>query len=192
MSNVSKLIKEARTHRWFQERNVDPKDIKDVLEGARFSAYARNMQKIRYAVVNDDKTLVNAIFENTNLCSVHKVALNNQPAGYIVFAHNSSEVANKETHFINVGIVYQNINLLLEERGLRCVMVYSVNKPKTKELLNLADEYEVDLVVGYGYPLREVALADTDNEKEHPYYLNEQGVHTVPKLVLEKQILLKK
>lgn len=190
--NVKELIISARTHRWYQDRLVDTNDILDVLEGARFSAYARNQQKIRYALVNEDKDLVNAIFENTNLFSVHKIDPKSQPAGYIVFTHNSKEVLNKETHFINVGIVYQNINLLLEEKGLRCVMVYSVNKPKTKELLNLDEDYEVDLVVGYGYPLREVEVADTDNEKEHPYYLNEKGIHTVPKLILEKQIIVKK
>lgn len=192
MGTIKQLIKDARTHRWYQDRHVDTSEILDVIETARYAAQARNIQKIRFAIINDDKEMVNQIFNLTNLPLNHGVPSNEQPQGYIVFTHEDAKVANKDLHNMNLGIIFQNINLLLAEKGIRCVYIYSANKDKTRDIIGLDESYKVDFVVGYGYPFKEVRTVDTNDEESQPVFKDEDGIHTVSKLTTDKLVVLKK
>ena len=64
--------------------------------------------------------------------------------------HKKERVKNKEVHMMNCGILFQNINLLLNDQGLKSIFLIPGTEKKIGEVIGLRDEYEIDYLIGYG------------------------------------------
>ena len=188
---MKKRVVEARTYRSYSKKEVDLESVKEALEGSRFTAQSFNIQNSRYIICQNDRDKVEEIFNSTNLPSYHKVPCEEQPFGYIISVHKKERVKNKEIHMMNCGILFQNINLLLNDQGLKSICLISGNKKKIGGVIGLGDEYEIDYLIGYGYPNGVVGVADLEDETPvpHRYFKDEEGNHIVPKLTLERLLL---
>ena len=100
-------------------------------------------------------------------------------------------IAPNETAFLrDVGIAAQTILLAATEKGLGGCMIGNFNRAALKELIQLPENVEPNLVVAIGKPAEKVVLTEAGADGNTRYYRDETGtVHFVPKRAL-KDILL--
>ncbi|WP_028857007.1 nitroreductase family protein [Psychrilyobacter atlanticus] len=181
----------ARTHRRYQNKKVDIEIVRNIIKGAKNSPSAFNMQLSRYIIVNEDMELKDKLFKLTNLPTFHEVEEQHKPAGYIIVVVEKSRIKNRDTLSFDQGIVYQSINLMMNEYGMRNVCLFSPNKNKIQELLKLGiNKYEVSYAIGYGHPLtKKRNVVETEDISAWKYFKDESGIYNVPKLTLETLII---
>lgn len=187
-------ILKARTHRRYKRDKVELETIREIIEGAKNSPSAMNLQLTRYIVINNDDELKDEIFQLTNLPTAHGVEDDYKPAGYIIAVVEKAMIKNRSHLSFDQGIVYQSINLMMNEYGLRNVCLFSPSKEKLQELLELnMEKYEVSYAIGYGYPITiERKVLETKNPSFIKYFQDGDGVYNIPKLTVDTLIIEEK
>jgi len=74
------------------------------------------------------------------------------------------------------------------EAGFGGCIIHSVNRKQLRELLNLAEQYEILYVVALGKP-KETVVLDEIKSGDIKYWRDENQVHHVPKRILDDIIL---
>ena len=75
------------------------------------------------------------------------------------------------------------------EKGFGGCMIGSFYKPQLKELLNLPEGVEPNLIVALGKPAEKVVLTDVGEDGSTKYYRDVEDVHYVPKRSLKELVL---
>ena len=75
------------------------------------------------------------------------------------------------------------------EKGLGGCIIGSIDRQHLRSDLNVADRYDVLLVLALGKPAEKVVLEDADPGGSVTYYRDADDVHHVPKRRLEELIL---
>jgi len=184
-------IFKARTHRRYHPRKVESEVIREIIDAAKNSPSAFNMQLSRYIIVNEDEDLKEKIFRLTNLPTFHQVEDEYKPSGYIIAVVEKSRIKRRDYLHFDQGIAYQSINLMMNEYGMRNVCLFSPDKNKLQEYLGLdIEKYEVSYALAYGYPIAEKRkIAETTDTTLWKYFKDEEGIYNVPKLTLDTVII---
>ncbi len=182
------VLKSRSYRRFYQDHKVSYDDLKDLIELARFTPSARNLQPFQYYLSADIETN-NKIFSTLTWAGYLKdwdgPAEGERPAAYIVIVGNRRLTQN---FFCDHGIVAQTILLGAVEKDLGgCILAY-INKQELKDLLNIERHFEVLLVIAIGKPKEQIVLEDV-KEGNIKYYRDENGVHHVPKRSLDDLLL---
>ena len=112
------------------------------------------------------------------------------PTGFIVICLDKSIAPNETAFLRDVGIAAQTILLAATEKGLGGCMIGNFNRSALKELIQLPENVEPNLVVAIGKPAEKIVLTEAGADGNTRYYRDETGtVHFVPKRAL-KDILL--
>jgi len=106
-------------------------------------------------------------------------------SGYFIMLHDTLISGN---YLCDDGIAAQSILLGATEAGFGGCIIYSVNRNKLSELLNLSDQYEIIQVLALGKPKETVVLEEMQNG-DVKYWRDENQVHHVPKRALDEIIL---
>jgi nitroreductase len=187
---IAELIKGNRSfRRFFQEEAVATDTLKGLVNLARLSASAANLQPLKYLLSNDPQKN-QAVFS----CLAWAAYLNDwpgpaegeRPAAYIIILHDR-EVA--KDVWCDHGIAAQSILLGAREKGLGGCMLGSINKDLLRELLSIPARYEILLVIALGRPRETVLLEEAGPGDSIKYWRDDDGVHHVPKRRLEDIIL---
>lgn len=184
------LIGKNRSYRRFrQEGIVDHETLRQLVDLARLSASAGNMQPLRYILSCDPKTN-DMVFPNL----VWARYLDNwpgppegeRPSAYIIVLEDTQ--VDHPLH-CDHGIAAQSILLGAVEKGLGGCIIGSVNKPNLRQVLNIPDRYDVLLVLALGKPKEQVVVERLPRDGCLKYWRDDQGVHHVPKRALDDVIL---
>lgn len=188
---MKESILNARTHRRYRSEKVDSETLKEILQIAKNTPSALNMQLSRYIIINEDQELIDKIFHLTNLPTVHLVEEEYKPSGFIVVVAEKEKIKSRDYLLFDQGIAYQTLNLLMGDYGLRTVCMFSPSKKKIAACLDLdTDKYEVCYTIGYGYPIAQKRnIVETTDPTFWKYYKDEDGNYTVPKLTLDTVLL---
>ena len=187
---LRELVEKNRSYRRFrQEIGVEYDTLRQLVDLARLSASAGNMQPLRYILSCDART--NAlIFPNLAwaryLGNWPGPAEGERPSAYIVVLEDT-----RVEHPLHCdhGVAAQSILLGAVEKGLGGCIVGSVNKSKLRQALNIPDRYEVLLVLALGKPKEQVVIEGIPPDGSLKYWRDDQGVHHVPKRTLDDLIL---
>jgi nitroreductase len=187
---IADLITRNRScRRFYQQEAIGSEALKKLVNLARLSASAANLQPLKY-VLSCEPEKNAAIFSCLAwagyLPDWPGPAEGERPAGYIVILHDR-DVA-KEV-WCDHGIAAQSILLGARDMGLGGCMIGSIKKAHLREFLDLPERYEILLVIALGKPRETVVLEETAPEGSIKYWRDEQGVHHVPKRRLEDIIL---
>lgn len=187
---IDELIKSARSFRRFDESvTVERKTLEDLIDLARHSASARNMQPLKYILSCDSATNLK-VFSTLAFARALKdwdgPVEGERPSAYIVVLGDKDISTN---FWCDHGIASQNIMLGARDRGLGGCMIASINQPKLRELLAIPDRYEILLVLALGKPAEEVVIEPMPSSGDVNYWRDENSVHHVPKRSLEEIIL---
>ncbi|MDD5093482.1 MAG: nitroreductase family protein [Dehalococcoidia bacterium] len=186
---IDDLIKGNRSFRRFdQSYTVSRKTLEELVDLARHSASARNLQPLKYFLSCDPQT--NAlIFDTLTWAAALKwagPAEGERPSAYIVVLGDTKVATN---FGCDHGIASQSIMLGARERGLGGCMLASVNRQKLRSELNIPEQHEILLVLALGKPAETVVIESAKPDGDTTYWRDSQDVHHVPKRTLKEIIL---
>ena len=187
---IRDLVTENRTFRRFhQNEAISRETLVELVDLARLSGSAGNLQPLKYRLVHDPETNAR-VFPHLGWASGLKdwpgPSEGERPAAYIVIL-GDTQIAN--SYDTDVGIACQSILLGATERGLGGCMIGSVDRKAVRQALDLPDRYRVALVIALGRPREQVALETVGDDGEVRYWRDSDGVHHVPKRRLDEIIV---
>ncbi len=186
---IHDTVEANRSYRRFhQDRPVEAGLLRELVDLARLSPSAANLQPLKY-VLSSSAELNQKVFPTLAwagyLADWNGPAPGERPAAYIVIL-GDTEIA--KNFGCDHGIAAQSIMLGAVEKGLRGCMIGSVDRPKLAEALGLSERYQILLVLALGYPAETVVLDDVKDGNIR-YWRDSGGVHHVPKRTLDEIII---
>ena len=187
---VYDLVKKNRSYRRFDENSpVGPEVLEELVDLARLSASAANLQPLKYILSCEPKKN-RLIFSHLGWAAYLKdwpgPAEGQRPSAYIVILGDTSV---SKTFGCDHGIAAQSILLGAVERGLGGCMIASIQRSRMRDALNIPARFEILLVVAIGRPMEEVVIEDLEPSGSVEYWRDDRGTHHVPKRGLGDIIL---
>ena len=184
------LVLKNRSYRRFDEdEEVDMETLKELVDLARHSAAAANLQPLKY-ILACDKDKKRAIFPHLAWAGYLKdwtgPEKGERPSAYIVILGDKSIV---NDFGCDHGIAAQSILLGAVERGLGGCILGSIRRDKLIESLNIPRHYEILLVIAIGKPSEKVVIENIGQDGNIKYWRDKKGIHHVPKRSLEEIVL---
>ena len=187
---LKELIKKNRSYRRFHEdHHINTDTLENLVELARCSASAGNMQPLKFLLSNQsgkNADIFSCLAWAGYLKDWPGPVEGERPSAYIVIL-GDTEISNN--FWCDHGIAAQSIMLGAVERGFGGCIVASINRERLKKILSLPDKYEILLVLAIGEPKEEVVLEEISPGGDIKYWREESGLHHVPKRRLEDIIL---
>ncbi len=187
---IEELITGNRSfRRFYQDAAVSRETLKWLVNLARLSASAANLQPLKYLLANDppkNAEIFSCLAWAGYLKNWPGPAEGERPAAYIVILGDreiSKDVG------CDHGIAAQSILLGAREKGLGGCMLGSIKRDRLRELLGIPENLDILLVIALGRPKEKVVLEEAAPGSGIKYWRDDRGVHHVPKRRLEDIIL---
>jgi nitroreductase len=180
---IADLIKQNRScRRFYQNHAVTPETLKQLVDLARLSPSAANLQPLKYILCTTPEKNAQ-VFSCLGWAAYLKdwpgPEQGERPAGYIIM------LGDRETSNLYIGhdcgISGQSILLGAREKGLAGCMFGSINRQQLRELLNIDIQLKILLVIAIGKPKEQVVIEPVGPDNNIRYWRDNQGVHHVPK-----------
>jgi nitroreductase len=187
---LKELVLAARSCRRFhQGRAVPLQDLQDLVDMARLTPSAANLQPLKY-VLSASPEINAAIFPCLGWAAYLKdwpgPEEGERPAAYIVLLGDTAISDNVEWDH---GIAAQTIQLGATEKGLGACMLGSLNRNKLRQILDLPEGLDILLVLALGVPAETRTLEPVGTDGSIKYYRDETEVHHVPKRSLAEVLV---
>ena len=184
------LIEKNRSYRRFDEEySLEIKTVRELVDNARLSASAANLQPLRY-IISSSREVNRLIF-----CCLRWAGYlpdwkgpveGERPAGYIVILGDREH---PEHHHYDAGIAAQSILLGAVEKGLGGCIFASIDRDLLRKSLDIPEQLDILLAIALGKPKEEVVIKEIGNQDDIKYWRDENGIHYVPKRRLEDIII---
>lgn len=190
MPELKDLVRQSRTYRRFNASvPVTMEDLRDLVELARFTPSASNLQPLRFMLVNDADTNAK-IFPSTSwagyLTDWKGPAEDERPVAYIVVLCDT-QIAKSAA--VDSGIAAQTMMLGAVEKGFGGCMLSAINRDRLRRDLNVPEQYDILLVLALGKPAEQVVIEDVGEDGSIKYHRDADGIHYVPKRSLDELIV---
>jgi len=187
------LVAKNRSYRkFYEELKISTDTLVSLVDLARLSASARNMQPLRFLLSNDsseNSKIFQAIAWAGYLDKWSGPKEGERPSAYIVILEDLKCSGGDILTTYDTGIAAQTILLGATEIGLGGCMIGAINHKNIKKSFNLSDEYRIKLIIAIGKPKESVIVEKLEYSEDLRYWRDEQGVHHVPKRDLEDIII---
>jgi nitroreductase len=185
------LVVKNRSYRRFkQEYIIKIEVLKKLVNLARLSASANNLQPLKF-ILSHTPQKNTKIFQYLSWAGHLKdwdgPEEGEKPSAYIIIV-GDKKIA--KTFWCNHGIAAQSILLGATEMGLGGCMIGSIDKEKLRKALEIPSRYEILLVLALGKPNEQIVLETVKNTGNTKYWRDKKGIHHVPKRELEDIIIL--
>lgn len=187
------LILKNRSYRRFdQDHRIGESTLRNLVDLARLSASASNLQPLKY-ILSADHATNDRIFPHLRwaayLADWKGPEEGERPSAYIVILKDTRISQAVGTDH---GIAAQSILLGAAEEGLGGCMIASIAKNELREALGIPDFLEILMVLALGKPKEEVRLEPLGPSGDIRYWRDGSGVHHVPKRSLDDIIVAAK
>jgi nitroreductase len=183
------VLKNRSYRRFYEDVPVPLETLRELVDLARLSASAANMQPLKY-VLSCDRKKNALLFEHLAWAGYLKdwpgPDEGERPSAYIIMLADT-EIAKNVV--CDHGIAAQSILLGAVEKGLGGCMIASVQREKLRETLNIPLRYDILLVLAIGKPRETVVIEKMGPEGSVRYWRDKEGRHHVPKRSLEEIII---
>jgi nitroreductase len=184
------LVRKNRSYRkFYQDISIELETLKELVDLARLSASALNMQPLKYMLSCDPKKNA-SIFPLLGWALYLKdwpgPAEGERPSAYIIVL-GDTEIS--RSFGCDHGIAAQSILLGATEKGLGGCMIATVKRQEISLALGIAPQYEILLVIALGKPKETVVIDTVGEDGNTKYWRDSQGVHHVPKRTLDDIII---
>lgn len=187
---ISELIRNNRSCRRFhQQVTIDVDTLKSLVELARQSASAANLQPLRYLLAcspEANRDIFDCLAWAAYLKDWPGPEEGEKPAAYIVVLGDTNQTNRFDC---DVGIAAQSILLGAREAGLAGCMLGAIRRKRLRKCLQIADHLEILLVIALGKPKERVVVDTVGEDGDIRYWRDENGVHHVPKRALSDIIV---
>lgn len=184
------LILKNRSYRRFHENAVIALDVlKELVELARVSGSAANLQPLKY-ILSCDPAKNALVFPHLAwagyLVDWSGPAEGERPSAYVIILGDKLAA---RTFGCDHGIAAQSIMLGAVEKDLGGCMIGSIKRDALRAALQIPDRFEILLVLALGRPKEQVVLETVKPNGDVRYWRDAGGVHHVPKRSLQDIIL---
>jgi nitroreductase len=187
---IEDLIQRNRSCRRFLQKEAVPMGtLRWLVNLARLSASAANLQPLKYILCNDphkNAMIFSCLAWAGYLRDWPGPMEGERPSAYVIVVGDWDLAKSFDT---DLGIAAQSILLGARERGLAGCMIGSINKELLQEMFHLSKRFEAILVIALGKPKETVVLEEMQPGGGIQYWRDEHGVHHVPKRRLDDIIL---
>ena len=192
MKEFLDLVKKSRSYRrFYQDMPVNRAHLLKMVEAARFSPSARNVQPLKYALYSD-KEQCEAIFPTLAwagyLTDWDGPCEGERPSAYIIQLHDTNK---SDRYSCDHGITAQSILLQAVELGYGGCIIGAVKRDELSEILNFPDHLKIINALALGVP-KEKVIVDDIKEGDYKYWREPDGTHHVPKRTLDELIFTPK
>lgn len=187
---IKELVTSSRSYRRFlQDVAIDRGALAELVELARLSPSGANLQPLKYILCCEPQKN-SVIFPHLGWAGYLKdwpgPEEGERPGGYIIVLRDK-ELG--EAGGCDHGIAAQSILLGAAEKGLGGCIIASIDRDELRQTLNIAQQYEILLVIALGKPAEEVVIENVGPDGDIKYWRDSQGVHHVPKRSLDAIII---
>lgn len=187
---IRDLILKNRSYRRFNpEVNIKTETLKELVDLARFSASAGNLQPLKY-ILSCDPSKNSLIFPHLRWAAYLKDWAGpdegERPAAYIIIL-GDTEIS--RSFGCDHGIAAQSILLGATEKGLGGCIIGAIDRQGLRGALKISPRFEILLVIALGKPKEKVVLEPVGPSGDIRYWRDSQGVHHVPKRSLDELII---
>lgn len=183
------VIKNRSCRRFYQEKKIEEQTLRELVNLARLSASAGNLQSLKY-ILSCDAGKNTAIFQHLRwaayLTDWPGPDEGERPAAYIVILGDTKIYKN---FFCDHGIAAQSILLGATEKGLAGCIFASIDRDALRKTLKIDRHLEILLVIALGVPKEKVVLEELGPDGDIKYWRDSNGTHHVPKRKLDDIIL---
>lgn len=184
------LIRKNRScRRFIQSRPLNMNTLNDLVNLARLSASAANLQPLKYIICcNPAKNaeIFSCLAWAAYLKDWQGPPEGERPSGYIVVL---GDTAITQDFGCDHGIASQSILLGARENGLAGCMLGAVNREKLRDILNLSEQFKILLVLALGVSREEIVVEPLGADGGIRYWRDSRGVHHVPKRSLKDIVI---
>lgn len=187
---LADLVKANRSYRRFDEAvRIPYSELVELISLARLAPSGSNLQALKFYLVSEPG-LCERVFGTLKFAAYLKdwegPQPGERPSAYIVLL---GDTRIKPQVDLDAGIAAQTIMLGAVERGYGGCMLASVNRPALSDILQLAAELQVVLVLALGKPAETCIIEDVSPAHGIQYYRDADDVHHVPKRTLQELII---
>ena len=183
------IVKNRSYRRFYEEHKIDVKDLHELVDYARLSASAANLQPLKYVLSSEVKKN-NTIFPHLGWAGYLKdwpgPEKGERPSAYIVILLDTQI---SKTAGCDHGIAAQSILLGAASKGLGGCMIASIQRTQLVQALDIPKKYEILLVIALGKPKEEVRIEEVGLEGNIQYWRDQDDIHHVPKRSLDEIII---
>jgi nitroreductase len=184
------LVTKNRSYRrFYQDFKIELNTLKELVDMARLTPSARNMQPLKY-MLSCEEEKNSLIFPHLAWAGYIKdwpgPSEGEKPSAYIIILGDTKISTN---FFCDHGITAQTVLLGAVEKGLGGCMIGSINREDLRKSLNISDRYEILLVLALGKPKEKVVIDTIGEDENIKYWRNSEEIHHVPKRTLDEIIL---
>jgi nitroreductase len=177
MSDVMETIKERRSIRRFQEKDVPDEVLAMVLEAIRWAPSWANTQPWEIVVVKD-RSIKERIQQAVPPRNPSSLAIVNAPVLLVVcgklkrsgYYKDSSPTKFGDWFMYDLGLATQNLCLAAHDSGLGTVIVGLFDHDRVGEVMKLPAEHEVVVLVPLGYPDQQPSPPKRRDSSEFVHY----------------------
>jgi nitroreductase len=187
---IETLIRQNRSYRRFhQEVPVEYTVLRDLVNLARHSASSKNKQPLKYILSNEVNT--NSLIFPTLMWAGYLTdwpgpSEGERPSAYIIILGDKGVA---ESFSCDHGIAAQSIMLGAVEKGLGGCIIASIDRKELSRALTLPSHFEILLALAIGKPKETVVIENVGPDGDIKYWRDSDGIHHVPKRLLEDLII---
>jgi len=187
---IRDLIRKNRSYRrFYQEVAIELKTLRELVDLARLSASAANIQPLKY-ILSCEPQRNALIFPHLAWAGYIKdwpgPCEGERPAAYIIILGDTQI---SQSFGCDHGIAAQSILLGATEKGLGGCIIGTVQRQELRKDLDIPSRYEILLVVALGKPKETVVIETIESGEDIKYWRDSEGLHHVPKRALDDIIL---
>jgi nitroreductase len=185
------LVLTSRSYRRFDSNYPVTEDtVRELVELACYVPSARNLQPLKYIAVCEPTTVA-ALFPCLSwagyLSDWPGPVEGERPPAFIVML---GDLGITKDFACDSGIAAQTILLGATALGLGGCIIGAFQRKKIREVLKIPDSFSPLMVIAIGKPVETVVIDQMGNNDSVRYFRDANGIHHVPKRVVE-DILLK-
>lgn len=183
------IVRNRTCRRFLQSVPVSRQTLRELVDLARLSASAANLQPLKY-MFSYEPAKNASIFPHLGWAGYLKdwpgPNEGERPSAYIIILGDTQI---SRSFVCDHGIAAQSILLGAAERGLAGCMIGTVDRQQLHKVLDIPSRFEILLVLALGKPSETVVLEPVGPDGDIQYWRDEDGVHHVPKRALDDIIL---
>ena len=179
------LVKNRSTRGYDASYRVRIDQLRRIVAVNTKLASARNRQPLRFRLVTADEAckVLPFIRMGAGLKELNLPLEGTEPNAFVIVC---STIEPRNSTFVDLGIAAQSMLLQAVEMGLNGLCIMDFDRQLLVDTLQLP--YTPLLVIAVGKSAEKIQLVDINEGDDHSYY-REDGVHYVPKVVIDDLII---
>jgi nitroreductase len=187
---LKRLIRKNRSYRrFYEDKKIDLRTLRSLVNLARLSASSANLQPLRYLLsctTEGNQKIFPYLKWAGYLKDWDGPVEGERPPAYIVILGDTKI---SKSFGYDAGIAAQSILLGATERGLGGCIIGSIEREKLRSSLKIPRHLEILLVIALGKPREKVVIETVGKDGDIRYWRDSKGIHHVPKRALKDIII---